>query len=116
MPNVERDVVKPANEPGRAGARANNSFLPLTGSPPVAQPSNESGARGDRRGGSFNLAEVASPVKTPDHRFHVEHAKMPQPPAAIEPGRGTVPVIPFVPGGQGINRAYPVADSAKPKS
>jgi hypothetical protein len=116
MPNVERNVVKPANEPGRAGARVNNSFLPLTGGPPAAHPSNEPGARGDRRGGSMPLAGQPSPVKAPDHRFNVENAKMPQPPAAIEPGKGAVPVNPFLPGGQGINRAIPVADSAKPKT
>jgi hypothetical protein len=115
MPNVERDVVKPANEPGPAGARANNGFLPLAGGPPAAHPSNESGAHGDRRGGSANLTPLASPVRTPDHRFNVESAKMPQPPAAVEPGKGAVPVIPFVPGGQGINRAYPEADMAKPR-
>jgi hypothetical protein len=58
------------------------------------------------------LAGQASPVKTPDHRFNVENAKMPQPPAAFEPGKGAVPVNPLVPGGPGINRAFPVADSA----
>lgn len=115
MPNVERDVVKPANKPGRAGARANNSFLPLAGDPPDAHPSNETGARGDRRGGSADLTPLASPVRTPDHRFNVENAKMPQPPSAFEPGKGAVPVNPFVPGGPGINRAYPEADMAKPK-
>jgi hypothetical protein len=114
MPNVERDVVKAPNEPGRAGARAANSFLPLAGGPPAAHPSNEARKGGDRRGGSANLAELASPVKTPDHRFNIEDAKMPQPPSAFEPGKGAVPVNPFVPGGQGINRAYPEADMAKP--
>jgi hypothetical protein len=114
MPKVERNVVKPANEPGRRGARAENSFLPLVGGPPAVHPSNESGAKGDRLGGSANLAERASPVKLPDHRFRLDDAQMPQPGAAVEPGRGAVPVNPFVPGGAGINRAFPVADSAKP--
>ncbi len=116
MPNVERDVVKPANETGRAGARARNGFLPLTGSPATVHPSNEPGARGDRRGGTADLTPHSSPVRVPDHRFNVENAKMPQPPSAVEPGKGAVPVNPFVPGGQGVNRAYPVADMAKPKA
>ena len=114
MPNVERGVVKPANEPGRAGARANNGYLPLAGGQPAMHPSNEPGARGDRRGGSMPLASQPSPVTTHDHRFQVGDAKMPNPPSAFEPGRGAVPVNPFVPGGQGINRVYPVADMAKP--
>jgi hypothetical protein len=111
MPKVERNIVKPVNVPAREGARANNSFLPLAGGPPAVRPSNESAARGS----SANLAELASPVKTPDHRFHVDDAKMAQPRAAIEPGKGAVPVNPFMPGGEGINWAYSVADSAKPK-
>jgi hypothetical protein len=40
---------------------------------------------------------------------------MPQPPSAFEPGKGAVPVEPFVPGGQGINRVYPEADVARPR-
>jgi hypothetical protein len=115
MPKVEREVVKPANEMGPSGNRANNGFLPLAKAPSHVHPSNEPGARGDRRGGSSNLAEQASPVRTPDHRFNVENAQMPQPPSAFEPGKGAVPVNPFLPGGQGINRAYPEADMARPK-
>jgi hypothetical protein len=38
---------------------------------------------------------MASPVHPPDHRFNVNHAKMPQPPSAIEPGKGAVPVNPW---------------------
>jgi hypothetical protein len=31
-------------------------------------------------------------IKPPNHRFDVGMAKMPQPPAAKEPGKGDVPV------------------------
>lgn len=112
MPNVERHVVKPG--PATTGNRKANGFLPLTGGPSAVHPANEPGARGDRRGGSADLRPLASPVRVPDHRFNVDDAKMPQPPSAVEPGRGAVPVIPFIPGGEGINRTFPVADMAKP--
>jgi len=94
--------------------RRANGFMPLTESASPIYPANIATVRGDRRGGSADLAELASPVKTPDHRFNVEEAKMPQPPSAFEPGKGAIPVNPFVPGGQGINRVYPEADMAKP--
>ena len=57
----------------------------------------------------------APQVKTPDHRFKVEDAKMPQPRSAFEPGKDAIPVNPSVPGGQGISRVYSEADVAKPK-
>ncbi len=113
MANVERDVIKPPNQQGPAGSRAANGYMPLSRDPSPTHPSNEPGAAGDRRGGSANLMGPPSPVKTPDHRFNVEDAKMPQPPAAVEPGKGAVPVIPGVPGGQGVNAVYPAADMAK---
>lgn len=31
----------------------------------------------------------------PDHRFNVDTARMPQPPAAVEPGTGMIPVGPW---------------------
>ena len=54
MANVERGVVKPANMPGAAGDRRNNSFLPLGGGALTVHPANQ-GPGGDRRGGSFPL-------------------------------------------------------------
>jgi len=116
MPNVERDVVKAPNEElrGARGDHRANGFMPLTEQASSVRPSNEPRVGGDRRGGSANLAGQAPPVRTPDHRFNIENAKMPNPPSAVEPGKGAVPVNPFVPGGQGVNRAYPEADMAKP--
>ena len=46
-------------------------------------------------------------------RFNVDNACMPQPPAAIEPGKGAVPVNPFLASGPGIARAVPIDDDAK---
>jgi hypothetical protein len=113
MPNVERDVVKTSSLPANMGDKRNNGFLPLGGGPSATHPANEAYKGGDRRGGSADLTGLASPVHTPDHRFNIGNAKMPQPPAAFEPGKGAVPVYPFIPGGQGINRVEPEADTAK---
>ena len=57
-------VVKPPNEAGPGGNRANNSFLPLVGSTGPLPPGGPGG--GDRRNGSFPLGEIASPVHLPD--------------------------------------------------
>ncbi len=113
MPNVERDVVKAPNETMKGDHRA-NGYLPLAGGASTVHPSNEARKGGDRRGGTADLAGQAPPVKPPDHRFNIGDAKMPNPPSAFEPGKGAVPVNPFVPGGQGVNRVYPEADMAKP--
>ncbi len=90
---VERGVVRPPNQPGAAGNGANNSYLPLDRKAGGVTPFHcEPG--GDRRGGSADLAGQASPITPPNHRFDVGMAKMPQPPSAIEPGKGAVPVTP----------------------
>jgi len=115
MPNVERDVVKPANEPSAAGNRANNGFLSLSREASQVHPSNEARKGGDRRGGSANLAENPSPVLPPDHRFKVEEAKMPNPASAVEPGKGAVPVYPTGSVSYGIDRGNAEADVTKPK-
>lgn len=87
-----RGVVKPPNEAGPGGNRASNSYFPLAGSASPLPPAGLSG--GDRRNGSFPLGEIASPVHVPAQRFDVETAKMAQPPSAIEPGKGAIPVEP----------------------
>jgi hypothetical protein len=94
--------------------RANNGFLPLTkGASPVNPPNN---AAGDRRGGSSSLAGAASPVNPPnDGRFANGDKGTSGPasanPSAMEPGRGAVPVNPFLVSG-GIMPATRQADSA----
>jgi hypothetical protein len=91
-------VITPPNETGPGGNRANNGFLPLGGSPGPIPPAGLGG--GDRRNGSFPLGGMASPVHPPANRFNVETAKMPQPPSAIEPGKGEIPVSPWNPSGR----------------
>lgn len=83
-------VVKPPNEAGPGGNRANNGYLPLGGSAGPLPPAGLVG--GNRCNGSSPLGEIASPVHPPARRFNVETAKMPQPPSAIEPGKGMIPV------------------------
>jgi hypothetical protein len=86
-------VVQPSNVAGLGGSRATNGYLPLVGS---ASPLPPGGLGcGDRRNGSFPIGRIASPVHPPESRFDVETAKMPQPPSAIEPGKGAIPVNPW---------------------
>jgi hypothetical protein len=75
------------------GNRAQNGYLPLARDANTMDPPNESVR--DRRAGSADLAEIASPVHPPNHRFAVGMSKMPQPPSAVEPGKGSVPVNPW---------------------
>jgi hypothetical protein len=97
-------VVKPSNEAGAGGNRANNSYLPLGGSAGPLPPSGP--GAGDRRNGCVPLGGIASPVHLPVDRFDVETAKMPQPPSAIEPGKGAIPVNPWNAAGR-PNQAVP---------
>jgi hypothetical protein len=107
---VERGVVRGSNKPTVRGDDRENGFLSLAGGPSAARPSNESGPRGDRRNGSFPLAEMGSPVSPPNsRRFSVGEGLTPQPASQIEPGKGSVPVNPFLPGG-GVARSLPVSD------
>lgn len=56
-----------------------------------------------------------SPVKLPDHRFVAKDSKMPQPPAAREPGKGSIPIEPFTV--QGLpSKAKPDPDDIMPRS
>lgn len=107
---ASRVVVKPPNEAGPCGNRASNSYAPLarTAGPHLAC---DHGGR-NRPRGCVPLDGVASPVHPPAHHFDVETAKMPQPPSAIEPGRGAIPVDPWDTAGR-PNRA--AADAEIPR-
>jgi hypothetical protein len=91
--SVQWGVVKPSNETGPGGNRASNGYLSLAGSPGPIPSTGLSG--GDRRNGSSSLGGMISPVHPPANRFDVEKAKMPQPPSATEPGKGSIPVNPW---------------------
>ena len=111
MNSVQRGVVKGSNKEGPGGDGRNNGFMPLSGGASPVNPPNM-GAGGDRRGGSFPLGGGAPMVKPPDHRFNVDEARMPQPPSAVEPGKGLVPVNPFLPGGSPAQIGMAVSDMA----
>jgi hypothetical protein len=109
MPDVQRGVVKAPNEMLQ-GLDQRRSMTPGPGAPATHDPNAR--LRNGSAGGSANLARSASPVSTPDHRFNVENAKMPQPPSATKVGTGAVPIYPY--SSMGIpNQALPEADSAK---
>ncbi len=105
-----RGVIKPPNEAGPGGNRASNGYLPLGGTPgPVLRPRHG----GDGRKGCVPLDGTASPVRVPGRRFDVDKAKMPQPPSAIAPGKGAIPVIPWDASGRPI-RAVGELDAERP--
>jgi hypothetical protein len=85
----------PPNENKFSSNRAANGYLPLTkGSSPV-NPPNDAGR--DRRGGSASLAGGMSPVNPPNNsKFQDgDTGATPHAGAAVEPGKGEIPVNPF---------------------
>jgi hypothetical protein len=119
MGQVERGVVRGSNDQAPRGDHRNNSFLPLSGGPSTVHPANQ-GPGGDRRMSSFPLGGGASPVNPPNaDAFRWNPGMVPntsngQPGSAVEPGRGSVPVNPFLPGGAAA-RSLPEADMARAK-
>jgi hypothetical protein len=105
-----RSVIVPPNEAGAGGNRANNGYLPLADAKGSVLPLNHGG---DRRNGSAPQGGIPSPVHLHDHRFDVSRAKMPQPPSAIEPGKGAIPVNPWNDTGE-PSHALPQPDSGRP--
>jgi hypothetical protein len=85
------------------------------GASPVNPPN--AGLAGGRPNGSFPQTKQASPVKgsNDDLKFKISDAKMPQPPSAIQPGVGMVPVNPFTGPGGMTRQSNQVPDRA-PKS
>ncbi len=110
MPKPEYGAVKGSNDQTRAPI--GNGFMPLSrdGSPITRNP----GAGGDRRAGSFPLAGGASPINPPNQTGGNRHgySSDDEMPAAVEPGRGAVPVNPFLAGG-GVARSTAISDEAK---
>lgn len=110
MAKVERNVVKPPNQELQ-GLASTRSQAPRAVAAAPRGP-NSVLLSGDP-GGSADLTRKVSPVKPASSRFSVDNAQMPQPPSALEPGSGTVPVNPFFPNGPGIARSRQIADDAK---
>src|SRR5262245_58918354 len=110
------------------GNHASNSWLPLRGgAAPGSHPNNlgdqtspltkggEVGGYRDRRGGTMPLGGVASTINAPNHQFNPGMSKMPQPPSAIEPGKGAIPVQPWTQSGMPARVTMPIRDSARRK-
>ena len=111
MAKVERGVVKPPNLELQ-GLAATRSARAASRACLRSRGPNSALHAGDP-GGSADLTRQPSPVAPVSHRFNVDDARMPQPPAAIEPGKGAVPVNPFLASDPGIVRAIAIADDAK---
>jgi hypothetical protein len=112
MPPMYPSAVNPPNETNPGDRRA-NGFLGLAGRAAPVDPTNLSRfAHGDP-GGSANLARLASPIAPPnDSRFRDgDEGLTPGMEFPESPGRGAVPVNPFLSSG-GIAAARPEADSA----
>jgi hypothetical protein len=110
---VERGVVKGSNKEGPGGDGRQNGFLSLSGGAGTVHPANY-GPGGDRKNGSFPLTGGAPAIQRNAERFNVDQVGMPDQPFPDQPGKGAVPVNPFLPGGVAA-RAMPEADMAKPK-
>jgi hypothetical protein len=107
---VQRGVVRGSNKPTTGGDDRKNGFLPLSGGAATVHPSNM-GPGGDKRGGSFPLSGGAPAIQRNAERFNVDQVGMPDQPWPDQPGKGAVPVNPFLPGGAAA-RSLPVADEA----
>jgi hypothetical protein len=92
--------------------RANNGSVPLSRDASPIRTGNERFKAGDP-GGSGSLAKSASPINPPnDAKFRDgDPGRTPAAPSAIEPGKGAVPVNPFLKSG-GIAPASVQADEA----
>jgi hypothetical protein len=106
MAKVERGVVKPPNQ-ALQGLAATRSHSPRAGLPAIPD------TKSALQGGSTDLTRQPSPVAPVSCRFNVDNARMPQPPSAIKPGKGDVPVNPFLAANSGIIRTLPIIDDAK---
>jgi hypothetical protein len=113
MGSVQRGVVRGSNKEGPGGDHRNNSFASLAGGASPISPNEMKD--GDRRAGSFPLAGGAPAIARNMERFDVSQVLMPQPASAIEPGKGQVPVNPFLSSGATARVAGQVADEARPR-
>jgi hypothetical protein len=104
MAKVERGIVNPPNQElqNLATTRSQTPRAEMPALPPSTPA---------LLGGSADLTRQPSPVAPTSSRFNVDDARMPQPPSAIEPGKGDVPVNPSVASGSVIVRAFPFNDA-----
>jgi hypothetical protein len=93
MPNVEKSPIHAPNERLQSLAQK-RSTTPAASGPKVHDPSASvrDGRLWPAPGASAILGRFASPVQTDNHQFNIEYAKMHNPPSAITPGQGAIPV------------------------
>jgi hypothetical protein len=111
MAKVERGVVTPPNEDKFKRNRRANGSLPLTEAAGDVCPSNER-LRAGSAGGSADLARMQSavaPLNRPGPP--VGTSGVVQVPSAVEPGKGAIPVNPFLVSG-GLVPANRIRDDA----
>ncbi|HEV3343939.1 MAG TPA: hypothetical protein VG125_26430 [Pirellulales bacterium] len=103
-------ALRAPNEGKFSSNKAANSYNPLSRSASPVNPPND--AAGDRRGGTASLAGGMSPVKPPNARLKDgDTGATPHAGAAMQPGKGAVPVNPFGVSG-GIVPAERMGDDA----
>ena len=109
MAKAERNVVKPPNQElqGLASTRS------------AAPRPNAADSRGPNAapypglaGGSADLTRQPSAVAPVNHRFDVDHAQMAQPAAAVDPGKGAIPVNPSPAARSAVAKAVWLPDDA----
>jgi hypothetical protein len=93
MSKTSRDVIKPPNQEYR-GDRRSNSYLDLAGAPAVGHGIITDGPLVQVKNAVSLTKSEPSPVKPPDHRFHVDEAVTPELTCARTPGHGAIPVEP----------------------
>ena len=99
---VQRGVVKGSNKEGPGGDGRTNGYLPLGGGASTVHPANMPVPAATAKRLALRWPAVHRRCKPPngtDVRFNVDQVQMPQPGSAIEPGKGAVPVNPFLPSG-----------------
>jgi hypothetical protein len=114
MPKTEQGIVKSPDKALFRTGHSKNGFLPLTREPSPVSRSNLSRLMHAEPGGSGSLAPEVSPVAGPTQRFDVDNVGNGQiDDFPVQPGKGAVPVNPFLATGSGLARAVPLADGAE---
>lgn len=108
-------ITNAPNQGAFSTNRANNGSVPLTrDASPIVTPNLSRYMHGDP-GGSGPLTRMASPIVEPNKTKFADGdpGYTARPAAAVEPGKGSVPVNPFVAGQAGIVPSSMLRDSAK---
>lgn len=109
MGTVQHGIIKPPNE-ASPGNRM-NSCGPMGHGASPAHPPNATIHDGNIANSFLSMTHQGSPMNPPNAglKFSVSDAQMGQPPSAVAPGKGAIPVNPFTASG---NPAMVTAGSA----